>query len=461
MDNDGEQGVENLVNKMVSHEVIEKVVPGSIADRLGIKAGDLLLSINGQPVTDQIDYRFLGAGEWVQVDIKSNKGYRRSFTVKKDFETDLGLVLSSANPKNIRECRNKCIFCFVDQMPGGMRESLYVRDDDYRQSFLYGNFITLTNTSLADLERIVRLRLSPLYISVHTTNPELRCRMLRNKDAGRLMEQMKFLAEGGIEMHTQIVLCPGVNDGPELDRTIQDLASLWPAVNSLAVVPVGLTRYRHGLMQVDGFDHRLATELVRQLKKHQLRFLHQLSTRFVFPADEFYLLAEMNLPAGTTYEGYPQLENGVGLVRLFLDNYRSARRRLPDQLPARRRVLVVTGISAGPLLQSICSDLVERVGNLEIMVAPIQNDFFGPRVTVAGLLTGGDLVRGLLSHVEGKKWDAILLPSIMLKTGEDLFLDNLSLKEVAFSLDTPLTVVNPDGRSFVKAILGNPTPKKA
>ncbi|KKM08806.1 Fe-S oxidoreductase [Clostridiales bacterium PH28_bin88] len=432
--------------------LVAGVEPGSAASDAGIEPGDLILSINGEPLEDFIDYRYLCAEEFVQVDLLKATGERWTVAIEKDVDEDLGVSFSTTTFDGIRQCGNRCIFCFVDQMPAGMRESLYVKDDDYRHSFLHGNFITLTNLRDRDIERIRSLKLSPLYISVHTTNPSLREQMMRHPAAGRIMEQMRLLVEAGIQLHTQIVLCPGINDGTELDRTISQLADLWPQVLSIAVVPVGLTAHRRELYPLQGYSPQAARQVLKQVSQHQQELLERLGSRLVYAADEFYLHAGLPIPGVETYEDFPQMENGVGLVRKFLDDYDKIKRKLPRRLPRSREVGVVTGVSAAKIMLTILDELNKYVKGLRVQAAVVENRFFGPTVTVAGLLTGADLLRALDSAFPRNT--PVLIPEVMVKAGEDLLLDGYRVNEVAGHLGLDLQVVPADARALVASVLG-------
>lgn len=436
---------------------INSVRPGSIAASLGVEPGDELVSINGEPVLDIIAYRYLTAAEEIEVEIVKADGQRLILEIEKDYNEDLGLEFAEATFDGLRRCQNKCLFCFVDQLPPGLRSSLYVKDDDYRYSFLTGNFITLTNLKPQDWERICRFRLSPLYISVHTTNPDLRAYILGNKRGAHILEQLKRLKEAGIEFHTQIVLCPGLNDGPELDRTLEDLFSFFPALRSIAVVPVGLTSHRKGLFPLKRYSREEALQVVEQVERWQRRFKRLVGSRLVYPADEFYLLAGLKLPPARFYEGFPQEENGVGLTRRFLDSFRQeirkffAQGRLPASLP--RRILIATGKLAAPLLKELVDELQDKIQDLEIRVVSITNNFLGAEVTVAGLLGGEDIFRGL-KEAQVKEGENVFIPSVMLKRGEDVFLDGWSLSDLKERLGIEIQVVAASGRDLARALWG-------
>lgn len=430
--------------------LIEEVLPGSIADEVGIETGDVLLLINGQKPRDLIDYRFICSDDQLEVEIQKKDGEVWVCEIEKEFDEELGLRFAADTFDGIRNCANKCIFCFIDQMPPGMRKSLYVKDDDYRLSFLHGNFVTLTNLTRSDLDRILRMRISPLYISVHTTNPTLREEMLGNRKAGEIHKQLTELAEAGIEMHTQIVLCPGVNDGPELDKTIQDLSSLWPSVKSVAIVPVGLTGYRENLKHLRKFTGGEAAGLVEKIRNYQIEFLEKFGTPLVYLADEFYVLAGAEFPETVYYGDFPQLENGVGLARLFYDSFDREKVELPDQLPVEKRVAIVTGVSGEAVLNPIVSRLNE-IKNLNVELISVRNSFFGGHVTVTGLVTGKDIIETMKNR---QKFDEILLPSVMCKRDEPVFLDGLGPKQLETELGTAVRVIDisEEAKELVEAI---------
>ncbi|MGO0122320.1 DUF512 domain-containing protein [Desulfothermobacter acidiphilus] len=401
------------------------VDPAKGGARLGIQPGDRLLKVDEHPLRDIIDFYFYASsGKWLQLQRWEHK------LVLELEEFGLPWGLDFTRPfGSIRCCANRCLFCFVDQQPPDLRSSLTFKDDDYRLSFWEGNFITLTNCTRRDLERIVKQRLSPLYISVHTTNPELRVKLMGNPRARLIMEQLKFLAAGGITLHTQIVLCPEINDGPELERTVKDLATLYPAVASIAVVPVGLTRYRQGLYPLRPVSRAEAAEFLEKLHSWQRRFCRELGTRLVYAADEIYLLARLPFPSTAAYEGFPLLENGVGLARRFLSRWARVRARLPREASPLRAV-IVTGMLAKGLLEPVVARL-NKISGLEVELVAVENEFWGPTVTVAGLLTGGDVKRALRSR--GFFSDLVVVPGVALKEGR-LFLDDVGLEELAVEL---------------------------
>lgn len=429
--------------------LITGVEQQSIGDELGLKPGDKLVAINDQPIRDILDYRFLCAAEELLAKVVTQSGEEWELEIEKEYEDDLGLDFGEHSFGSTRRCHNRCLFCFVDQMAPKMRETLYIKDDDYRLSFWQGNFVTLTNVKEAELQRIIEQRMGPLYISVHTTNPELRARMLNNRFAGKIMDQLNKLAEAGIAMHTQVVLCPDINDGAELKRTIEDLAGLWPAVQSMAVVPVGVTKYREGLYNLRTFTQKEAGQVIELVEGYQQRFIEQWDYPFVFASDEFYVMAGKTIPPTEKYGDFPQTENGVGLARLFLDEWASVKDDLPESLPNNRSVTLVTGTSGAAILQQVV-DRLNQVEGLQVHLAVVKNHFFGESVTVTGLLTAGDIIQALKDKHLG---NALILPSVMLRDGEEVFLDDLTISDVAHKLQAKVQVV--DGPTdLVEAVLG-------
>lgn len=429
--------------------VIERVEEGSIAAEAGLAPGDEIIAINGSPVNDLIDYRYLCADEHVDIEVRKADGEEWLIEIDKDCDEELGIGFTSETFDGLRRCQNHCVFCFLDQMPVGMRRSLYVRDDDYRLSFLHGNFVTLTNLRPEDIERIIALRLSPLYVSVHATDPDVRRRLLRNRRAGEIVPLLKRLCEAGIEVNCQVVLCPGYNDGEVLDRTIADLADLWPRALSLAVVPVGLTRFRAGLPEIKAVGPAEAEAVIAQVEGWQTRLAERGVTDFLYLADELYLIAGRPLPRYEEYGNFPQLENGVGLVRLFEEEFKVAEARFPAAIRP-RRVRIVTGVSAGSLIKGLAARL-ERVQGMRAEVLVVENEFFGPTVTVAGLLTGRDILAALRGRAPV---DEVLIPAAALRYEGDRFLDDLTPAELAKEIGQKVTIVPVNGETFASAALG-------
>ena len=415
--------------------IIARVAPDSIALELGLEPGDSLISVDGENIRDIIDLSFALADENVELLIEKKNGEREVLDIEKEYDEDLGIEFESAVFDGVRRCANKCIFCFVDQMAPNMRESLYVKDDDYRLSFLYGNFVTLTNITPEDMNRIRRLHLSPLYISVHTTNGILREKMLNNKNAGKIMEQLDSLLASGIEMHTQVVLCPDINDGEELEKTISDLYSLHPEVLSMAIVPVGLSRYRENCYSLQAFTSERACSVVETVQKWQEKCRKKSGTSFVYLSDEFYLNANQPIPEYEWYDDFPQLENGIGLIRNFLHEWEE-KAIITNGYDKPHYIDVVCGISAQKILEPLLAAV--KIPNLVIRVVPVENHFFGNDITVSGLLTGQDIINKL-SQMDGER-TGIIIPGVALRKGEGIFLDNMKLTELEEQLALPVRV---------------------
>lgn len=405
--------------------VVARVLPDSIAMEVGLEPGDRLITVDGEHIRDIIDLSFALADENVELLIQKTNGEREILEIEKDYDEDLGIEFESAVFDGVRRCANQCIFCFVDQMAPNMRESLYVKDDDYRLSFLYGNFVTLTNSSSQDFDRIRRLHLSPLYVSVHTTNGTLREKMLNNKNAGKIMTQLDTLITSGIEMHTQIVLCPEINDGSELEKTISDLYALHPSVLTMAIVPVGLSRYRENCYSLQVFTPEQALAVVTMVSKWQQKCRKKSGTSFVYLSDEFYLTAGQPIPEYDFYDGFPQLENGIGLIRNFLHEWEQGS-VVVKGYEKPHHIDVMCGISAqkiiGPLLNAV------KIPNLTIRVISVENNFFGNNITVSGLLTGQDIL-ATLAQTDGVR-TGVIIPGAALRKGEGIFLDNMTLDEL-------------------------------
>ncbi len=429
---------------------ITAVDPGSIAEELEIEPEDRLLFIDGQEIEDIFDYRFYTGDTYLEMTVLKPDGEEWLLEIEKDPEEDLGLHFENGLMDEYRSCRNRCVFCFIDQMPPGMRETLYFKDDDSRLSFLQGNYITLTNMSPRDMERIIRFHLAPINISVHTTDPTLRCEMLHNRFAGDILEKMQALYEAEIEMNGQIVLCPGLNDGAQLERSIEDLSRFLPHMKSLSVVPVGITKYRDGLYPLRTFDKKEAETVIDQIESWQKKLFDRHGVHFVHASDEFYILAGRPLPEETRYDGYLQLENGVGMVRLLLNEVREA---LADQGKDEREaeLSLATGLLAEGYLREVLGWIREKFPRITVHLYGIRNDFFGPSITVAGLVTGGDLIAQLKGRPLGSR---LLLPSVMLRSGEDVFLDDITVGQVEKALQVPIDIVKSSGNALLKGIIG-------
>lgn len=426
---------------------IEGVAPGSIFEELEIEKGDTLLTINGMPVADIMDYRYLQADEQLMIEIEKPSGEIWELDVEKDFEEDLGLVFDE-NMLETRTCKNNCVFCFIDQMPPGMRETLYVKDDDERLSFLLGNYVTLTNLTEAEMERIVRYRIMPINISVHTTNPELRCAMLHNRFAGSIVESLRYFADNGIGMNGQIVLCPGYNDGDELSRTLNDLMGFYPQMASVSVVPVGLSKYREGLAKLDKFDAEGARETLSIIGGIQAQMRSQYGTNFVYASDEFFLLAGEALPDSSYYDGFPQIENGVGMMTDFKEGLDAA---LSEACAVRgngvpRRVGIITGRLAADFMRD-CAQKASAACGVELSVYPVTNDFFGEDITVSGLITGADIIRQVPPGA-----DRYLIPENMVRSHTHDLLDDVTTEDIEKALQAEVRIVPVDGAAFLEAM---------
>lgn len=414
------------------------------------RVGDRLVSINGNEIIDVLDYKFFAYDTRLTVVLESPEGKRRTVRCKKREGGELGLCFETYLMDKARACRNRCVFCFVDQLPRGMRKTLYFKDDDARLSFLTGNYITLTNLSERELQRIIDLKISPINVSVHATDPELRAKLLGNPDAAQGYALMQRLAAGGTEMHCQIVCCPGLNDGEALGRTMSDLAALYPAVSSVSIVPVGLTRHRERLYPLTPFDREGAERTVRQIESFGLKCLESFGSRIFFPSDELYLKAGLPLPESDYYEGYPQLENGVGMLRLLTEEFFSAMDAAGEKGDG-VGFSIATGVAAAPFLKNLLVTAAEKCGNINGRVYAIENDFFGHTIDVAGLVTGGDLIAQLKGRELGRR---LLLPVNMLRDGETVFLDDVSLRDVERELGVTVRVTEQDGGDLFSAMLG-------
>lgn len=423
------------------------VEPDSPAQEAGIEEGDILLMLNGHEVHDVLEYRYLMSEYEVTVTIRKKNGDTEEIIIENDYE-DIGIEFESGLMDQAKSCTNKCIFCFIDQLPKGMRETVYFKDDDTRLSFLQGNYVTLSNMSEEELERMIAMRVSPINISVHTTNPELRVKMLNNRFAGNIYEIMKRFYENNIHMNCQIVLCPGINDGPELERTVFDIKKLYPCVDSIAVVPVGLTGHREGLYELEAFDKEGSEKIIKRVAMWQEQFLRELGTRLVYLSDEFYINAGVELPEPEEYEGFPQLENGVGLISGMKEEFFAALSMVKKKKRS-RHISVVTGELAYDFIKELSRELEEKAG-IKIDVFAVKNEFFGGDVNVAGLVTGGDIIKQLKEKI---KTTELFIPQVMLRDAEDVFLDDVTVEEVEIALGVKITAVLNDGYDFVEKLL--------
>ena len=445
-----------------TEHIIKAVEPGSIAEELEVEAGDVLLAINNQEIEDVFDYRCMIMEEYLEVLIRKADGEEWLLKVDKDEDEDLGLEFETGLMSEYRSCTNKCIFCFIDQMPKGMRDTLYFKDDDSRLSFMQGNYITLTNMKDKDIDRIIRLKLAPINISVQTTNPELRCKMLNNRFAGEKLNYLQKLYENNIEMNGQIVCCKGVNDGAELKRSIEDLMQYLPFMRSVSVVPAGITKYREGLYPLELFTKAEAEEIIDLIESYQQKCFDEYGLHFIHASDEWYIIAEREFPEEDRYDGYIQLENGVGMMRLLMTEFAEVMEQLKNgehyadlKENLNRTVTVATGKLAYPVLKNFAEELMKEFPGLSINVEWIRNDFFGETITVSGLITGQDLIKQLKEKQEAGLLlgDSVMIPSNMIRSGEKVFLDDITTVDVEAALGSRVVICGPEGKDFVEAIL--------
>ena len=423
--------------------LITKVLPDSIAAEIGFEPGDAIVAINGMRPRDLIDYQFLCADEVLELEVLDATGKSHSVEIEKDYDDDLGLEFETALFDGLIQCNNRCPFCFIDQQPPGRRQTLYLKDHDYRLSLLYCSYLTLTNLTQKEWNRIEQMRLSPLYVSVHATEPDIRRRLLKNHRAGEILEQLKWFQERRLQIHAQVVVCPGINDGIHLERTLLDLAKFHtgevPAVASAAVVPVGLTRFRPTEDELTPVSREKAVEVIHQVQALQEKFRHQLGSTFAWLADEWFLIAGEELPPQSHYEDYPQIGNGVGSIRQFLKQFQDiASRKLPRKVKIPRSFTWVVGNAVEKAFEPLVQQL-NAVEGLEVRLVALRSDYWGQEITVTGLLTGQDLLRELQGKDLG---DAIILPSLMLKQGDTRFLDDMTVEELAHQLGIEILPVN-------------------
>lgn len=437
--------------KKIYEHLITAIEEGSIADQLGLVVGDTLLRINGQKMEDIFDYQYLVADEVILLLIRHADGTEEEIEFEKDEDMDLGITFGSSLMDEYRSCHNKCIFCFIDQMPEGMRETLYFKDDDTRLSFLQGNYVTLTNLKDEDLDRIIRYKLAPINISVQATEPDLRRQMLNNRFAGDILEKIKKLADAQIPMNGQVVLCKGYNDKEHLDRTISDLSQFLPYMESLSVVPIGVTKFRDGLTKIDPFNRDEAREVLDQIHSWQRKLKEQYGNRFVHASDEWFLLAELPLPDEEYYEGYGQIENGVGMLRSFISEFEACLKEVTGDNRT-REVSIATAKLAYPMICYFAEELEKKFPNLKVHVYCIKNYFFGETITVTGLMTAGDIIKQVKDQALGEE---LLLPENVLKADEPIFLDDMTLSEFQKTLQVPVNIVQSNGQDFIEKVIGD------
>lgn len=430
------------------HKIIE-VVKDSIAQEVGIESEDILLAINDEKIQDVFDYRYLLADEEIEVLVQKSNGEEWIIEIEKEIHEDLGLIFENDLMDKLISCRNKCQFCFIDQLPPRMRQTVYFKDDDWRMSFLHGNYITLTNMSKADMDRLIKYRLSPINISIHATDPDVRIALLNNRFAGDIVEKIKYLVDAGIKVNGQIVLCKGINDGDVLERTINDLSQFIPNILSLTVVPVGLSKFRDGLANLQPFEKADAQTVIKTVNHWQQFYLEKMGTRFIFAADEFYVTAKYRLPDYKEYEDFPTLENGVGMLVKFEHEFDKELKNI-KHTDKNIQISIATGVIATEFIERQIDKLKAKAPNLKVYIYPIENDFFGKKVSVTGLLTGQDIINQLKNKELG---DTLFISDTMLKSDETILLDDVSVDDISMTLNIPVTVVENCGEQFIRSIL--------
>lgn len=426
---------------------IAKIIEESIAEELEIEVGDKLISINGTEIKDIIDYKFLMADDYIEVEIEKQDGEIWTFEVEKDYQEDLGIEFENAIMDEARSCHNNCLFCFIDQLPDGMRNTLYFKDDDSRLSFLQGNFVTLTNMNNEDLDRIIRYRISPINISVHTTNAELRKKMLNNRFAGDIYDKLKKLAKAGITMNCQIVLCPGYNNGEELVKTVSDLYKLYPAIENVAAVPVGVTKFRKNLNEITLYDAQSAKAEIEQISQFQQKALKKIGSPFVRLADEFYVMAGVEVPSTDFYGDFEQIEDGIGMIRFFRDSISKNLKKLNKK--AKGSFTLITGVSAHDEIEWAANAITEKNDKITINIQRIVNDFFGPTITAGGLLTGQDIMKQVQAD---NVFDYIIMPKNMFKSGESIMLDDITIAELENYFNKKILLCEYTGEDLIQLI---------
>lgn len=428
---------------------IRNINPGSIGDEVGLEIGDVILSINDNKVIDIIDYRFLTADDYLEIEVEKSNGEVWVYEIEKDYDEDLGIDFEDGIMDKAKSCSNKCVFCFIDQLPKGMRNTLYFKDDDSRLSFLQGNFVTLTNMKDEDIDRIIKYRISPINVSVHTTNSELRKKMLNNRFAGNAYERLQRLAEAGIHMNTQIVVCPDLNNGEELIKTVIDLRKLYPNINNIAAVPVGVTKYREGLYPLKIYDKETALWEIRNLENIQYKYIEEIGSPFIRLSDEFYVMAGIDVPNDEFYGDYEQLEDGIGMIRYLRKVVDETIDSLKDSLEG--KITFVTGTSAYEEIKKVASKIENKNSKLDVQVEKIKNNFFGETITVAGLLTAGDIIEQLKDKNLG---DYLVIPKNMLRANEKVFLDDITVEELEKILKIKVILCEYTGDDLIDAING-------
>lgn len=434
---------------MKNIHIIKSIAPGSIAEEMDLVPGDALVEINHQEIQDIFDYQYMIEEEYIELLVRRENGEEWLLEIEKDEDEDLGITFEQGLMDNYKSCTNKCIFCFIDQLPKGMRETMYFKDDDSRLSFLQGNYITLTNMKEKDIDRIIKYNLSPINISVHTTNPELRCEMLNNRFAGKIMAQLQKFYEHGVMMNGQIVLCKNINDGAVLEKSIEDLSQFLPYMESVSVVPMGMTKYRDGLAKVEPFNSEDAKDVIEIIERWQKKLYAEYDSYFIHGGDEWYIMAGLPLPEEERYDGYIQLENGVGMMRLLIEEFHEA---LNQAKPSARAIKkdIVTGKLSYPYICRLIEDAKEKFPNMDVHVHCIRNDFFGETITVAGLITGQDIIKQLKEKTLSGE---LLVPVNMLRSGEEVFLDDITLKDIEKALQVKACIIQSSGQDLMDLLL--------
>ncbi len=431
---------------MGNKAIVKSVVPGSIAEEIGLEAGDKIIKVNNTEFTDILDFKFLVSDDYYTLDIETRQGSIETVEIYNDDYEELGAEFENQLIDTPKTCHNKCIFCFMDQLPPDMRETMYFKDDDVRLSFLQGNYVTLTNLKDEDIDRIIRLRISPINVSVHTTDPELRVRMLNNRFAGKVFEYMQRFSDAGLRVNAQIVLCPGINDGENLMHTLKDLASLMPNIGSVSIVPVGLSKHRKGLFKLDSFTKETASATIDMVEKFQNELLEKYGTRLVYLGDEFYILAEKNIPPYEAYEDFPQIENGVGMIASFEKEFYDALKSYKKPKNMRKK-----SIATGYIMYDFVKKYIDELGLSEFVdVYKIKNDFFGEKITVTGLLCGCDIINQLKGKELG---DELILSLSMIKYNTELLLDDVTVSDIEMELGVKVVLCPEDGCEFIEKII--------